>query len=125
MMEYKTTIDHEKEVIMVKVWGALTVETVKALTTNVGAAAEKHGLVRFLFDVREATEKASNRDAFSLAENPEERGLKRHYKRAIVHKGPMLSYGVFETVSVDRGYIVKTFTDMDMALTWLQGNEDR
>ena len=124
-MQHKITIDHEKEVILVKVWGDLTVETVTELTTNAGAVAAKHGLVCFLFDMREATERATNMDAFSLAANPENRGMERQYKRAIVHKGRDESYAFFETVSVNRGYRVKTFTDIDMALAWLQENKCR
>ena len=121
-MKHEITIDHDKELIMVKVWGELTFETVTELTINVGEVAANHGFIRLLFDMRETTEKASDLDAFSLAANPEKRGLKRHYRRAIIHKCRHASYALFENVSVNRGNIVKTFTDMDMALEWLQGN---
>jgi hypothetical protein len=63
-MKFEVTIDHDRRLIRSKVWGALTFETITKLTTEVGTAAAKHGLVRFLFDMRDTTENADTIDAF-------------------------------------------------------------
>jgi hypothetical protein len=119
-MKYEITIDQDQRLIHTKVWGELTVETVTKLTTDVGGVAARHGFVHFLFDMRETTEEAGTIDAFFLAVNPERRGLDRTHRRAIVHRGDNPLYDFFETVSDNRGYSVKTFTDIDRALEWLQ-----
>ena len=119
-MRYEITADQDRGLIQTKVWGELTVETVTELTSEVGAVAAKLGFARFLFDMREASENASTTDAFILAADPEKRGMHPQYRRAIVHRGKEEAYAFFENVSVNRGYRVKTFTDIDRALEWLQ-----
>ena len=118
-MKHEITIDHDRELIMVRVSGDLTAQTVTELTIEVGAVAAEHGIIRLLFDMREASEKATDLDAFFLAANPEKRGMEKQYRRAIVHDGRDRSYGFFETVSVNRGNTVKVFVDVDKALEWL------
>ena len=119
-MRYDITADQDRGLIRTKVWGELTVESVTELTTEVGAVATELGFVRFLFDMREASESASTTDAFILAADPEKRGMQPQYRRAIVHRGDEEAYTFFENVSVNRGYRVKTFTDIDRAIEWLQ-----
>jgi hypothetical protein len=119
-MKYEVSIDQDRRLIRIKVWGELTFESISEMTTEVSTAAAKHGFVHFLFDMRETTENADTMDAFFLAANPEERGLTRTHKRAIVHRSTNKLYRFFETVSVNRGYNVKLFTDIDSALEWIQ-----
>ena len=69
--------------------------------------------------MRETTERAGIFDAFALAAHPEKRGLARHHKRAIVYRSGKESYEFFENVSVNRGYKVRTFTDVDRAREWV------
>ena len=101
-MNHEIVADHDHEVIVTKVWGELTAETVTDLTKDVGRTAAQHGYDRLLFDMRETTESATTMDAFSLAANPEQRGLARGQKRAIVHNSDNALYDFFETVSTNR-----------------------
>jgi hypothetical protein len=118
-MDYTLSVDEQAGVLCVEARGEMTRAEVADMTRAVGEKAREQGLTQFLFDVRETRTSMSFGDAFALAVNPEERGLQRNVRRAIVHTGMDEEYRHFETVSLNHGFIVKVFSDPAQAMEWL------
>lgn len=116
---YDKIIDHGSSTIQVTVSGSFDHSDVLKLTLDVGSLAETANIKRILYDVLNATPKVSILDAYNLAENAEKRGMQRGYKRALVHDGHDAIFAHFETVSLNRGFCVRRFNDLESAQQWL------
>ena len=82
-------------------------------------AAQHPGCRRFLNDMRHATVTFSIAEVYCLPGIIEAAGFDRSWKRALVAASQLDGYHFFETVSVNRGYRVRLFTDPEPALAWL------
>ena len=124
-MPYKSHVDSEHELIHVTLSGNIAVEDALQFTADARRLADDHGYSRILFDARELETRPTTMELFDIGANPEKRGLTRRYKRATVFSGDEEGVRFFESVSLNRGYNVACFTDIEAAVKWLsdgQGN---
>jgi hypothetical protein len=74
-----------------------------------------------LNDLRGVERHLSLLDIYNLPKMSGEFGFPPRTKRAFVFSEDAKDYQFFETVSVNRGQLVKIFEDIDEALAWLTG----
>jgi len=122
----KATIhaDTEHQLINVVLEGTIDTEAGAQIRADTLHTAEEHGFHRLLFDARKASLDFKTTDLHEFAAKPETEGVTRQYKRAIVHSGQEDDFRFYETVSINRGYTVRHFTDTKEAVTWLTQEED-
>jgi len=120
-MPHKIRVNREHKLIHVILSGKMSIDVALQLTTDAARLANKHGFKRILFDIRKFETHPTITQIFDMAATAEKRGLKREYKRATVisKEAQSQDFHFFEDVSVNRGYNVASFTDIDKAIEWL------
>ena len=122
-MSYKIKVDEKNKLVHTTRSGTMAVDVALQHTMEARALADKHEYTRLLFDIRKFKSRPSMMQVFSIAAQPEERGLTSKYKRATVFSGDEQKEDLrfFENVSVNRGYKVGCFTSIKKAIEWLTG----
>ncbi|MHC4624374.1 MAG: hypothetical protein ACYS4W_10795 [Planctomycetota bacterium] len=97
-------------------------KSVKEYAKEIIGTASKHNCKRFLNDMREAQLDLSTIEIYEIPGFLDAAGLDRTSKRALVVSRQPEDYRFFENVSINRGYNVKVFEDMDEAMNWLRAD---
>ena len=120
-MPFALQLDEDRKFVRVVAEGDITAEVSRSLAREAGRLGSEHGVRLFLFDLRAATISVDECDTYDMAASPEDDGLTRIDKRAVVYAPGERDPEFFENVSVNRGYRVRCFTDIDAAVQWLTG----
>ena len=120
-MPFKSQVDKKHKLIHATLSGKMTVDAALQFTTDARRLADKHGYTRLLFDIREFKTRPNTTEIFEMASAPQKRGLTQEYRRATVFSGEAHEEDLdfFVNASVNRGYNVACFTDIDEAIRWL------
>ena len=119
-MEY--TIEHEKPhgVCVVRVSGEHRRPEDSIVLQEVARnIRSESGCKRFLYDMRHANITGSTMDTFFTGTSPAEKQFERDFRIALVYSGSMTDHNFMETVVVNRGYILRVFSDLEDATSWL------
>jgi len=105
--------------LLVEFLGEFSVEAGKQCVDKMAEACEKHRRLEVLLDCRRMTGNMSVFDRFQVAEYGATK--RRQIPRlAILNREDVVLPDKFvENVSVNRGFVVKIFTDLDEAELWL------
>ena len=118
-MKYNVIYNQEYNCLIGKYVGDLNIESVKKYAKEISKMARIHDCKRFINDLREATillSVANFYDAPSIVSIDE---FDRTWKRAIITNQNFDKLNFFETTSINQGFDVKIFQDINEALEWL------
>ena len=77
------------------------------------------GCTSFLYDMRGATITGKTMDILDTAEAPAKQEYARDFTIALVYSGDMKDHAFMETVSVNHGYSLRVFSNIEEATLWL------
>ena len=103
--------------------GTRSLETVLAMSKDILKVCVEKRVKKVLMDVRAMEGRLSTLDAYEI---PDKHFPKMRDRSVITHlaiidlKEYEGSYRFFETVAVNRGFMVRIFSDVDKALEWLR-----
>ena len=123
-MSYKLSFESKGDVIWVRANGTRSFKAVLALSMDVMAACERKGTSKVLIDVRELEGRLSTAESYSIPVHhfPKIREQGHITKAAIVDRLENESTSrFFEDVAVNRGFLLRLFTDTRLANEWLIG----
>ena len=121
-MSYDLTYKKEKGILKVKVSGMRSFKTVLSVITDIQQICLKQNTPRVLIDVRELKGHLKTMEAYELPAFvfPKIRENSIIEKSAIVDLEESRDFfSFFENVSVNRGFNLRVFTDMEDATEWL------
>jgi len=119
-MKYEVKLSEDGKFVWQLPQEDITMELAYRMSADAIKLARAKNIHRFLSDVRgirNISDSAENRE-FAY-EKTEEVGYKRDDKIAVLHDADDVSHIFIETVSLQAGYAVKLFTEMQEALDWL------
>ena len=113
-------ITAEAGIVRVTYRGAVEYGATTEMLRNVGRIASEMQSKLLLFDVREAEFQSYYAESIKHAEEGPALGIDRAFRIAFLGSegNPMLGY--IENVSVNRGFLVKAFTEESEAIAWLR-----
>ena len=109
--------------IAVKASGPMKLVLVKQIAAEALAEAAAHGVHRFLVDDREMVPLLSTLEIYELPDTLARLGLDKRDRVAVVYASTAPKAGdfsFFEDTAVNRGFDVRLFTDVNLALDWLR-----
>ena len=123
-MHDKWAITHltEDNIVVIQSSKRLGFDDLAALTRDIVHAAATYGSKRFLADLRKATLTISVTDTYNLSRIADQAGIFRGWKIANVFAEVTRDMSFIETIGMNRGFMVKTFDNMDAARAWLLGD---
>jgi len=122
-MHCTVTYDQELDCIMASCEGPLNLETMKKYARKIAEKAGENGCKRLLNDLRKVTLEVDTMEIFKSPDTIQEQGIDRSWKRAIVVDEKLEGdFHFFETVAVNRGHLMKIFTDRNLAISWLKNS---
>ena len=124
-MRDKWSIQHlpEDNIVVIQSSKRLGFDDLAALTRDIVNAAARYNCTRFLADLRMATLTISVTDTYNLSRIADQAGVFRGWKIANVFSEVNKDVSFIETIGMNRGFMVKTFDNMDAGRAWLL-NED-
>jgi hypothetical protein len=122
-LEYKITLDHEKNLVRMTCWGILKIEEAPKSAREARILADKHGY-RLLFDYRGVDLHAKTGQIYQYPREVDhllDNKLRRIKTALLVSNGPQLKdFRFFETTARNTGVNVRIFPDNELgALAWL------
>ena len=120
-MKHSVEIDQSAGVIRVRTLGTIQRPRDSLFLLQIaGEAVKEHGVSRVLFDLRESTIVGTLMGAYQTALNPEEHGVSRRIRIAVVYPVITKDEQFMENVGVNRGSVAfKVFDDIDKAQEWI------
>jgi len=118
-MKYNVIYNQEYNCLIGKFVGDLNMESVKEYAKEISKMAKIHDCKRFVNDLREATILLSLANFFDAPSIVSIDVFDRSWKRAIIVKEKLDKLDFFETTSINQGFNVKIFHNMNEALEWL------
>ena len=118
-MNFEITYSEKYNCLMGKFTGELTLENIKEYVKEITNMVIKHDCKRLINDLREATIKLSIADFFNAPRIASDEIFDRSWKRAIIVKEKTDKLSFFETTSLNQGFHVKVFLNIEDALKWL------
>src|SRR5512145_2634310 len=119
-MEYTMDIPEHRTYVRVVVTGKITREFAGRYSIASKDLADKNGLKRFLFDLRDARNVESTIQNYQYAYSDMPKfDLDRQARAAILRDPDDHSHDFIELVSRNAGYNVRFFTDETEAVAWL------
>ena len=119
-MDYKISLDENLGCIFIKVFKAMTSEVGRRCGSDATQLSEKNHINRFIFDVREAPNTQSDVKNYNFAtEEISDFGFPRDSRSAFLIRPGDASHKFIETLFLNAGYRVKSFTDEEAAKSWL------
>ncbi len=111
----------ERGITRVVYRGDVSFNVTTEMIRNVGRVAKENHSSLLLFDIREAGEAPYHANAIKHTELAPSLGVDRGYRMAFLGRDgdPRLEY--IETVTINRGFRTKSFTDEAEAIAWLRG----
>ena len=119
-MDYKISLDENLGCIFIKVFNAMTSEIGARCGPEIVRLSEEKHIKRFLFDVREAPNTQNDVQNYNFAtEEISDFGFPRDSRSAFLVRPDDASHKFIETLFLNAGYRVKSFTDEEAARSWL------
>lgn len=120
-MQCTVTYDKENDYMISSCEGVLNVEAMSEIARKIAETAKESGCKKLLNDLRKVTLEVDTMEIFKSPDTVQTEGIDRSWKRAVVvdekYKG---DFHFFETVAVNRGHLLRVFTDYNAAVTWLK-----
>ncbi len=123
MMSYDLRIEKKDDVLWGTVTGTRSIETVLAVTMDIFAVCAEKKVNKVLIDVRGLEGRLRTMEAHAI---PDQHFPKMQNRHVITHAALIdlrefeHSYRFFETVAVNRGFMLRIFSDPDEAVAWLK-----
>lgn len=116
-MAWRIETDLQPGYLLIRILGDADARVAGEIVTGVFREIAAHKCSRLLIDVRDVKGRMSVWETFSLvSDHPPAQGM----RAAIVDRPENRDwYEFYETVSVNRGYHNRVFTDLDEAVAWL------
>ncbi len=118
-MQYTVCYDEETGYLTTRVSGRVDGPSVRAMAEQAKHEAELHHCTRFLDDCREMESVLSTAQIYELPALVRSIGIRPETRHAVVVRSLTPNVQFYENVSVNRGQIVRVFTDIDEARAWL------
>lgn len=121
-MPYDLTIEKKGDFLWVTATGTRSLETVLAMSKDIFAACAKNKVSKVLIDVRPLEGRLKTMEAYEVSDQhfPKIQDRRVITRAALVDLGEFdHSYRFFENVAVNRGFILRIFSDPDKAVDWL------
>lgn len=118
-MPYEIKYDEANDCVICRMSGELRIPELLDFGANAAALLKEHDCWRLLNDMREVKKLPSVVDIYNLPRLVGESEFPQQAKRAVVFSKDEKDYQFLETVSVNRGQLLKVFDDIDDALAWL------
>lgn len=124
-MSYDLTIEKKDDILWVTATGTRSMETVLGMSKDILTACVEKKVKKVLVDVRELEGRLSTIEGYEISNQhfPKMRDSSKITHGAIVDidlKEYEDSYRFFETVAVNRGFMLRIFSDPDQAIAWLK-----
>jgi hypothetical protein len=122
-MSYDLTIEKKDDILWVIATGTRSIETILAMSKDILAACVEKKVTKVLIDVRELEGRLSTTGAYEI---PSQYFTKMRNRSVITHnaivdqKDFQDSYRFFENVAVNRGFMLRIFSDPVEAADWLK-----
>jgi hypothetical protein len=100
--------------------GDVNFDVTTEMIRKVGRTAMENRSSLLLFDIREAGEGEYHASAIKHTELAPSLGIDRSFRTAFLGREGDPRLGYIETVTVNRGFRTKTFTDEAAAVAWLR-----
>ena len=115
----------ENECIAGVFTGMLNPESVKEYMLEINKAARKHDCKHMISDLRKASLHASISGLYYVLNSVVNDEFNKTWRRAIVVKAQDLAkISFYEKATYNRGIALRVFTDIDLAMGWLQSEEN-
>ncbi len=123
MVSYTTQVEVQPACLIMRARGTLTTAVDRKLDSEVAEACKLHKRSRVLIDISRMKGVPTTLEDYQTASTLGERWA-NHVERAAILDSPEYAAEshFFETVAVNRGYVLKAFTREDEALQWLLGD---
>jgi len=118
-MPYTVEYDQESECILVQVQGYFELSLLQQMVPEIAMCLKKNGCSRVLNDLRSAMLTDYVTDIYKIPESVQKAGVTREIKRALLVTEITPEFRFLETSFINRGGIVRLFTDIDKARKWL------
>ncbi|UCH15763.1 MAG: hypothetical protein JSV22_07295 [Bacteroidales bacterium] len=122
-MSYELTYKKKKDILFVKVKGMRSFKTIISVIKDIQQICIKQKTSKVLIDVQELEGHLKTMEAYELPALvfPKIRDKNIFEKSAIVDREESYPYySFFENVSVNRGFNLRIFTNIDDAAEWLR-----
>jgi hypothetical protein len=123
LMHCTVTYDKENDYVVASCEGVLNIEAMSEIARKIVEKAKEHGCKKLLNDLRKVKLEVDTMEIFKSPDTLQEQGIDRNMMRAVVvdekHEG---DFHFFETVAVNRGHLMRVFTDYNSAITWLKNS---
>jgi hypothetical protein len=117
-MRLKIKYDKKHGCIHAVTSGIIDIKALNKITPKMGAAVEHYHCQRILHDLRNAQISLETHEIYHTPELIKEAGYS-NTRRAFVFASNAQDFTFFETVSSNQGQLVRVFTDINEATTWL------
>jgi hypothetical protein len=119
-VDYEISVSNDKSFVMVRVHKPITRHLVLEFNRKMVMQAKKHGINRFLFDVRQSVNVETTLGNYMIAyEDAEKVEFVRSSRFAVVHDPSDRSHDFIMTVAKNAGYNLALFTEEQGAIEWL------
>jgi hypothetical protein len=120
-MIFNLHYEQECDCIIGSFIGNMNLEALKEYAKEIKKTVMKNNCKHFINDLRRANLDLTSIDIFSIPSLLIKLGIDHTWKIAVVFSNDVEDYSFFETVTNNRGKIVKIFKDPDEAINWLKG----
>lgn len=110
----------DDRIVAAEVEGSLTIDVAHQTIIRMADASARHDTKLLLLDLRNASVEASTTDIYYLPSHFANLGLTQRHVQALVVAQDRQDYDFMETVSKNRGHLVKVFADKEKAKSWLK-----
>lgn len=120
-MSWEVRYLDEQKIILVKNQGRLTYQDFSDEINAIVSLSEKHQAYKILVDDTEMSTGIGTNDIYSFPKLYDGAGMSKLCKIAVVvseDENGLADFEFFETVCINRGYLTKTFFNMDAAKAW-------
>jgi hypothetical protein len=112
-------------VLFVRVTGTVDIASWEAQLRMSVQEAEKHSCLRYLVDYRDSTLHLNIADLYDRPKFYAQVGMPHHARIALLFSQPEAEKDFVESVTSNRGYLVKVFEAPEPALAWLTKGDTR
>ena len=120
-MSFVVSLSENGKYILCRVSGPMTATTAIEFSAEMDKLARKHGINRFLTDVRDAPNVSSVVENHQFADSDMKAlGLQKNVRAAILTRQSDRSHDFVEFATQNAGYNVRLFDDEQAAITWLE-----
>jgi hypothetical protein len=121
-MDWNIGVSEGEGVVHAVISGDITMDHVRQMAAEGLALSVRHGVSKFLVDVRAVTPRVSTVQIYLLPKMLESLGLGRHSRVALViaqDSDEESDYRFYRTVSQNQGFVVSLFPEPEQAWQWL------